>query len=74
MTNNESITAIFKIFHLLARIPKVLDAHCSLTAQLDQSATDCRDGTAMYLDISLIYTVSSYFHDVLDDGHVYALI
>jgi len=53
-------------------IPKVSDDHCSLKALLDQNTMDYQDGTTMYLDIPLIHTVSSYFLDLLDGGHVYA--
>lgn len=53
-------------------IPKVSDGRYSLKALQDQNTMDYQDGTTMYPDIPLFHIVSSYFLDLLDDGHVYA--
>ena len=71
MMNIQYITTTFK--HILPEhIPKVSNDRCSLMEPLDLNTTDYQDGTAMYLGIPLIHIVSSYFHDLLDDDHVYA--
>ena len=69
--NNEYISnqCLYK-YILPGHIPKVSSAYCSSKVPLDQNTMDCQDGTAMYLDTLLIYTVSSCFRD-LDNAHVH---